>query len=109
MAQWANDAVFLCDGIGLIPCLVQLVLPQLWYRLQMQLRFDPWPRNFHMPLVWPKKKKNKKQKTQKQTKPNRNMLVGSLALLIDLRIRGCGALWCRPQTWLGSLTAVAMV
>ena len=25
-----------------------LALLQLWCRLQLQLRFDPWPRNFHM-------------------------------------------------------------
>ena len=26
-------------------------------RLQLQLKFDLWPGNFHMPQVWPKKKK----------------------------------------------------
>ena len=35
MAQWIKD----------------LALLQLW------LGFSPWPRNFHMPWVWPKKKK----------------------------------------------------
>ena len=34
-----------------------LVLPQQWYRLQSQLVFDPWPRNFHMLWVCPPKKK----------------------------------------------------
>ena len=29
------------------------VLPQMWLRLEPQLRFDPWPRNFHLPQVWP--------------------------------------------------------
>ena len=28
-----------------------LVLLQLWYRMQLQLGFDPWPRNFIMPLL----------------------------------------------------------
>ena len=28
--------------------------------LQIQLRFDPWPRNFHVPLVQPKKEKTNK-------------------------------------------------
>ena len=26
-------------------------LPQLWIRLQLQLGFNPWPGNFHMPRV----------------------------------------------------------
>ena len=25
-------------------------LPQLWHRSQLRLRFDPWPRNFH--VLW---------------------------------------------------------
>ena len=33
------------------------VLPQLWHRLQLQLRFNPWPRNFHTQQVQPLKKK----------------------------------------------------
>ena len=35
-----------------------LVLSPLWFRLQLWLGFDPWPGNFRMPWVWPKKKKN---------------------------------------------------
>ena len=46
-----------------VPTVVQwvkdLVLLQLWLRLQLQLGFDPWPRNFHMPLVQPRKRKKK--------------------------------------------------
>ena len=34
-----------------------LVLLQLWSRLQLQLIFDPWPGNFHVPWVRPKKRK----------------------------------------------------
>ena len=34
--------------------------------------------------------------------------VRSLALLSGLRIRRCRELWCRAQTWLGSLVAVAL-
>ena len=34
-----------------------LALPQLWQRLHLRLRFNPWPGNFHMPSVWPKKPK----------------------------------------------------
>ena len=29
------------------------VLPQLWCRVELQLRFNPWPKNFHMPRAWP--------------------------------------------------------
>ena len=35
--------------------------------------------------------------------------IGSLVSLSGLRIQGCGELWCRLQTWLGSFVAVAMV
>ena len=45
VAQWVKD----------------LVLPQLWYRLQLQLGFNPLPGKFYMPQVQPKKKKKKKQ------------------------------------------------
>ena len=31
-----------------------LALLHLWHRSQLQLRFNPWPRNFHMLQVWPK-------------------------------------------------------
>ena len=34
--------------------LKNLALPQLWHRLQLWLRYSPWPGNFHMPWVWPK-------------------------------------------------------
>ena len=48
---------------GSIPGLAQWVedhaLPRRWHRSQMWLRFDPWPGNFHMPRVQPKKKKKK--------------------------------------------------
>ena len=36
--------------------LKDLALLQWWCRLQLQLRFSLWPRNFHMSLVAPKKK-----------------------------------------------------
>ena len=46
-----------------VPAVVQwvknLVLPQLWYRLQLWLKFDPWPGNFHMPWAQPKTKNQK--------------------------------------------------
>ena len=39
--------------------LKDLALPQLCHRLQLQLRFNPWPGNFHMMWVQPQKKKKK--------------------------------------------------
>ena len=47
-------------GISLIPSPAQWVkdqvLLQLWHEVQLQLRFDLWPGNFHIPLRrWPKK------------------------------------------------------
>ena len=54
-AQGVNDPLCLCGGTGSIPGPVQWVkdpvLPQLWRRSQMQLRFSPLPGNFHIPLV----------------------------------------------------------
>ena len=44
-------------GVGLIPSPVQL-----WHRLQMQLTFEPWPRNVRMPWVRTKEKGRKKKK-----------------------------------------------
>ena len=41
MAWWVGDAA----------------LALLWLRLLLSLGFSPWPGNFHMPRVWPKKKK----------------------------------------------------
>ena len=38
------------------PWVKDLALPELWYRLQLWLRFSSWTRNFHMPWVQPKKK-----------------------------------------------------
>ena len=58
MAQWFNDLACLCRGTRSIPSLVQwlkhLVLPYLWHRSQMHLRFSPWPGKFHMLRVQPR-------------------------------------------------------
>ena len=51
-AQWVKD----------------LALLQLGGRLQPQLGFDLWPRNFHMLWVWPKKGKKQKQKQKTNSK-----------------------------------------
>ena len=46
MAQWDKESVLSPLCLGLL----------LWYR------FSPWPRNFHMPWTWPKKRKKKKER-----------------------------------------------
>ena len=45
MAEWVKDSALL----------------QLWYRLQLQCGFDPWPRNFHMPQFPPPTPKKRKK------------------------------------------------
>ena len=59
MVQRVNDLACFCGDAGLIPGLAEWVkdraLPQLWCRSQRWLRFDPWPRNFHMSQEQPKK------------------------------------------------------
>ena len=35
-----------------------LVLPHMWYRSQLWLGFDLWPRKFHMPPRQPNKKQS---------------------------------------------------
>ena len=45
MAQRVKGLTLLLQRLGLL----------LWQG------FDPWPRNFHMPQVWPKKKKKKEK------------------------------------------------
>ena len=65
VVQRVNDSGCLCGGAGLIPGPVQwvknLALLQLWYRSHLQLRFDPWPKNFHMPWVRLNKKRKEMQ------------------------------------------------
>ena len=45
----------------------------LWHRSQLQLRFSPWPRNFHMLRVQLKKEEEKKKK-------NKHELDGSVSV-----------------------------
>ena len=53
----------LWGSIGLIPGLVQWVkdiaLPQLWFCLQLQLSFNPWPENYMLQVLLKKKKEKK--------------------------------------------------
>lgn len=70
-----------CGGMSLNPSQAQwikdLVLLQLWHRLQLQLGFNPQPGNFHVPQVQPRKKKNKKQKTVLVEKPNLHIMCST--------------------------------
>ena len=70
MAQWVNDPAYLCGGTSSITSPVKwvkdLVLLYLWHRLQLQFRFDSWPRNFHM-LHGRRKRKKKKEKSHKES------------------------------------------
>ena len=91
---------FPCDSTGLIPGLVQwakdLALAQLQGSLQLQLRFSPWPGNFHMLRMWPKTeiilKKNVGVPVVAQRKQTQlvslRMWVQNVALLSGLTISG---------------------
>ena len=76
MVQWCKD----------------LVLLQLWHRSQLQLRFDPWPGNFHMLWVQLKKKKTNKQKKTKKKKERK----ASVLCIVTGR-RGRGQSWERTR------------
>ena len=63
VTKWVGEGNFRCDYLDVqtLPlgvCTVaqsvkNLALPQLWHRSQLQLRFDPWPGNFHMLRMQP--------------------------------------------------------
>ena len=62
VAGWIKDptaAGLVTVEVWVQSCLVQwikdLALLQLWCRLQLKVRFDPWLGNFHVSLVQPKK------------------------------------------------------
>ena len=63
--QWVRHPTAVAPGnvetqiLSLGQCSVfkYLALPQLWYRSQRQLKFSPWPGNFHMIQVWPQTNK----------------------------------------------------
>ena len=72
VVQWVNVLAFLCGIGGSIPSLSwwvkDLALMQLWCRSPLQLEFDSWPGNFHMPLCGKKKKKKKENTTVNKVK-----------------------------------------
>ena len=67
VAQWVKNptAVVWVSAEAWVPSparqsvLRDSVLWQLWCKSQLQLRFNPWPRNFHILHIWPLKKKKK--------------------------------------------------
>ena len=63
VVQWIDDPACLCVALVGSSVLAQrlkhLALLQLWLRLQLQLRLDPWPRNFHVLGMWPKKERSR--------------------------------------------------
>ena len=51
MAQQVKDPALSWQWLGfdhLAQWIKDPALLQLWHRLQLQPRFDPWPKNFHM-------------------------------------------------------------
>ena len=63
MKQQVKILHCLCGSKGSIPrpaqWVMDLALPQLWHKSQLQLRFDPWRRNFHMLWMQPNKQTKK--------------------------------------------------
>ena len=59
MVQWVKDPTLL----------------QLWHQSQLWLTFSPWPRNFHMLWVWPKKNQKEKRKERKHHIQHLSQLV----------------------------------
>ena len=57
---------------GPAQCVKVTAFLQLGQWLRLQLTFKPWPRNLHMPQVWPKEKR----KEGKETKKRRNLDLG---------------------------------
>ena len=80
------EFLFWCNGLRIQCCLYSGIssvfslswwvkdptLLQLWHRSQLQLRFNPCPRNFDMLRVWPEKERKKKGRnkmTKASSKP----------------------------------------
>ena len=57
--------------------LKDLALPQLWYRSQLQLRSDPWPRNSICHRVAKKENENQKNPTWNVKLNVKNTIIGS--------------------------------
>ena len=75
------------------------VLPQLWCWSQLQLGFDSWPGNFHMPWVQQKRKKKKKKKKKKRAFKICKPISSSLTNIIGVPEEGRGRM--RQGKYLG--------
>ena len=51
-----------------------LVLSLLWLWLLLWCRFDPWPGNFCMPQVQPKKKKRERERKERKKKERKQTI-----------------------------------
>ena len=60
VVQCFKDPFLRRQGFNIWPTqwVKDLVLLHLWYRLQLRLGFDPWPRNFHIPWMQPNNNNN---------------------------------------------------
>ena len=70
VAKWVNDLTCLCGGTSLIPSPEQWVkgsgIAAAAARLQLWLGFNPWPKNFHVPLQGETETNKQKTKTKKR-------------------------------------------
>ena len=53
LAQWIKDLALMEVGAQAADVAYILYCCGRGLGWQLQLHFDPWPRNFHMPQVWP--------------------------------------------------------
>ena len=69
MSQRIHNLAFVCGSI-LSPAqwIKDPALLQLWHKSQLQLGFDPWPGNFHMPRIRLGKKKGKANEEARDSK-----------------------------------------
>ena len=86
MAQWVKTRGLL-RGMGLIPG-PHSGLKRIWRRSQLRLRFSPWPRNFHMPWVWPLKKNKIQKNVLCQMRPTCARTYTSSSQLVSRWIAG---------------------
>ena len=88
MVQWVNNLTTAARvaAEGQVPsparcsALKDLVLPQLGCRSQLQLRFNPWPRNIHMLWVRPWKKRKEMHTHTESSKRTANSYIFHLIL-----------------------------
>ena len=55
------------EGPTVVQWVKDLALPPWWCRCQVWLTFHPWPVNFHMLQVWPKRERERKKSSSHKT------------------------------------------